>query len=160
MSKKVYLLIIVFAILAILITNMSKEKIVMIEKEDYLLKTQNNSTHFITGKTDYEIRVNRKIISDNDINVILKFNNQLYHLHNSYYNNLAIKYSDRPYLIDNHFIDENGNSIVTMWGFLSKNLEKMILYVEYNSEKCVLYMPAADENDVKEIHRKIFVEVD
>lgn len=57
MSKKVYLLIIVFAILAILITNMSKEKIVMIEKEDYLLKTQNNSTYFITGKTDYEIRV-------------------------------------------------------------------------------------------------------
>jgi hypothetical protein len=109
---------------------MSKEKIVMIENEDYLLKTQNNSTHFITGKTDYEIRVNRKIISDNDINVILKFNNKLYHLRNSYYNNLAIKYSDRPYLIDNHFIDENANSIVTMWGFLSKNLEKMILYPE------------------------------
>jgi len=133
-----------------------------IKNVDYILKTQKESANFITGKTDYEIKVNRNILEDNDVSVKLNFNNQLYHLRNSRYNNVILKYKykDRPYPISNHFIDENGYSIVTIWGYLSKDLENMVLYVEYNNEECTLYIPAVDEKDIKEIQRKIFIEVD
>lgn len=125
---------------------------------DYVLTTQKNSLEFIKGKLDYEINVNRNIISDDDVSLVIKINNTVYHLHNSHYNDFLVKYSNRPYSISNHDIDTNGDSVTTMWGYLSKDLEKMVIYVNNEEEEYSLYIPAVDENDIKDIQNKILID--
>jgi len=129
-----------------------------IESFDYAVKTESEdgSVTMITNKLECKITVNRNVIKNNNVKVALNFNNELWHLENSQYNDISIKYSDRPYSIDNHFIDSKGDSNITMWGYLFKDLEDMILFVDDTRTNIKIYVSAKNEDDIKRIDKKLY----
>jgi len=129
-----------------------------VESFDYVVKTESEdgSVTMTTNKLECEITINRNVIKDNNVKVVLNFNNEFWSLENDQFNDISMKFSDRPYSIDNHFIDSSGDSHITMSGFLFKDLENMILFVDDADAKYKIYVSAKNEEDVKRIDKKLY----